>query len=417
MHLTHRIALKPTLAQADYFKKACGAARFVWNWALAESNRQYAAGERPNAMALKKQFNAIKYQQFPWLRAIHRDAHARPFDHLAQAWNRFFSDLKAGKDAHPPQFKKKGRGRDSFYVANDKFSVYGKMLRLPKIGAVKMTEALRLPGKIMSATVSCKADRWFVAIQVDVPDSVFYRQRSGDGVIGVDLGITTAATLSTGEAIPSPRPLKQALRRLRIRSRAVTRKLVAAKGALGLKPNQPLPRGTRLPVSRNRQKAADALARLHARISHIRADFVHKVTTRLRRENQAVAIEDVNVRGMLANERLARAIADVGFGLFRQCLAYKAERYGTQLVIANRWYPSSKLCSACGWKHAALTLQDRIWTCPTCGATHDRDVNAAKNLERLATEMNLPVASGKVTPVRYESAEGRSGQEFQRCSL
>jgi putative transposase len=142
MHLTHKIALCPTQEQADYFNRACGTARKVWNWALDEWNGQHKAGLKPNAMALKKQFNAIKYRDpewldkngQPWLKGIHRDAHAQPFTHLAKAWNRFFAEIKAGKPAHEPQLKKKRQGRDSFYVANAKFSVNGKRIRVAKIG-------------------------------------------------------------------------------------------------------------------------------------------------------------------------------------------------------------------------------------------------------------------------------------------
>jgi putative transposase len=436
MQLTHRIALCPTPEQADYFKRACGTARRVWNWALDEWNKQYAAGCRPNAMALKKQFNAIKYTDpkwldengQPWLKAIHRDAHSQPFAHLAKAWNRFFTDLKAGKAAHTPQFKKKGRSRDSFYVANDKFYVTEKLIRLPKIGDVAMTEALRFGGKILGATVSRTADRWFVAIQVEVPDESFRRRRTAHGITGVDLGVKAAATLSDGESIHAPKPLRAALRRLRLRSRRHSRKMKAAKASAGFARGARLPKGTRLPVSNNRKKSAATLARLHARIANVRADFMHKLTTRLCRENQAVVIEDLNVKGMLANDKIARAISDVGFGMFRSQMEYKAKRYGTRLIVADRWYPSSRLCSVCGTKNEALTLSDREWTCPQCGTHHDRDLNAAMNLKRLATETALPVASlsgngstaaekvsaagGKVTPVRDECGQqDTSGQE------
>lgn len=442
MHLTHKIALCPTPAQADYFKRACGTARRVWNWALAEWNKQYAAGGKPNAMALKKQFNALKYSDpqwldkdgRPWLRDIHRDAHSQPFTYLAKAWSKFFTDLKAGKPAHPPQFKKKGRCRDSFYVANDKLTVADKAIRLPKIGWVRMSEALRFEGKVLGATVSRTADRWFVSIQVEVRDEQFYRRRKADGIVGVDLGVKAAATLSNGETIQSPKPLKAALRRLRIRSRRLSRKLEAAKVAAGFDPKARLPKGVQLPESNNRRKSSAVLARLHARIANIRADFIHKLTTRLCRENQAVVIEDLNVRGMLANERLARAISDVGFGMFRSQMEYKAKRYGTQLVIADRWFPSSRLCSVCGWKNEELSLRDRAWTCPQCSTHHDRDLNAAVNLERLATVTALPVARpsgnggaaservsgvvGKVTPVRYECGhQDHSGQEENRAHL
>ena len=428
MQLTHKIALMPTSGQADYFNRACGTARRVWNWALNEWNRQYATGMKPNAMSLKKQFNAIKYEQFPWIKDIHRDAHSQPFVHLGRAWNRFFADIKAGQKAHEPQFKKKGRCRDSFYVANDKFSVTGQTIRLPKIGDVALREALRFHGRILGATVTRSADKWFIAIQVEVPDSVFYCNRAGHGIVGVDLGIKTAATLSSGASIESPKPLKAALRRLRIRSRHVSRKIEAAKVRAGFALKARLPKGTRLPVSNNRKKSAAALARLHSRIANVRADFTHKLTTRLCRNNQAVVIEDLNVKGMLSNEKLARAISDVGFGMFRFQMEYKAKRYGARLVLADRWYPSSRLCSVCGCKNETLALNDRQWTCCGCGANHDRDRNAAINLERLATATALPVASlsgngntvsgmvpdadGKVTPVRYEGGlQDTSGQE------
>ncbi|RIH83446.1 transposase, IS605 OrfB family [Calidithermus terrae] len=451
-HLSHKIALCPTPEQVDYFKRACGTARRVWNWALAEWHKERALGRTPNAMALKKRFNALKYRDpawldangRPWLRDIHRDAHAQPFAHLAQAWQRFFDEIRAGKPAHEPRFKKKGRCRDSFYVANDKFRLQGTTIRLPKVGEVAMTEALRLQGKILGATVSRTGEGWFVSIQVEVPEAQFYRKRTGDGMVGIDLGVKAAATLSTGERVQAPMPLKKALRRLKIRSRRVSRKLEAARLAAGFAPRAPLPKGSKLAQSNNCRKSAQRLARMHARIANLRADFLHKLTTRLCRESQAVVIEDLNVGGMLKHEQLARPISDVGFGMFRQQLEYKAKRYGTRLIVADRWYPSSRLCSRCGWKNAALTLRDREWTCPQCGAQHDRDLNAALNLERLATEGTIPyrdgapapytrtalpvaspsgnggpaiaimpIAGGKVTPVRYEPQCG-SGQEEKR---
>jgi putative transposase len=283
----------------------------------------------------------------------------------------------------------------------------------------------------MGASVGRQADHWYLAVQVEVPDRVAHLRRAGDGITGVDLGVSAAATLSNGEKIAAPRPLAAALRRLRIRSRRQSRKLEVARKAVGIK--GPTPKGTRLPESKNRTCGARALARLHERIARVRADFMHKLTTRLCRENQTVVIEDLNVRGMLANARLARAIGDVGFFEFRRQLQYKAARYGTQLVLADRWYPSSNLCSACGDKYAALGLGERTWTCAACGAHHDRDVNAAINLQRLASgalaaQTALPVASpaatpgtaasnelaggGKVTPARHEHGQqDGSGQE------
>lgn len=432
MFLAHRIQLDPTPAQRDYFARAAGTARRVWNWALAEWNRQAVAGLKPKAMALKKQFNRIKYSDpdwqdtdgQPWLRTIHRDAHAQPFANLAKAWSRYFEQRRVGQQAHRPRFKKKGHCHDAFYLANDKFRIEGTAVVLPKIGRVPLREHLRWPGRIMGASIGRGADHWYLAVQVDVPDSVACLCRTGDSVTGVDLGVSTAATLSNGEKIAAPRPLAAALRRLRIRSRRQSRKLEAAKSAAGIKGS--IPKGMRLPVSKNRTCGTRALARLHERIARVRADFIHKLTTRLCRENQAIVVEDLNVRGMLANARLARAISDVGFYEFLRQLQYKAARYSTRLVLADRWYPSSKLCSACGDRYNRLGLGERTWTCAACGAHHDRDVNAAINLQRLATgassvQSALPVASptvtlgtaaddgsagvGKVTPVSDERGQ------------
>ncbi len=426
--LAHKIRLNPTPEQATYFKQACGTARFVWNWALAEWNRQWQAGGHPNAGALKKQFNAIKYTTFPWLKGMHRDAHSQPFADLATAWQRFWTHQN-----ERPVFKAKRKTRDSFYVANDKFRLQGARVKLPKIGWVVMQEPLRFPGKILGTRVTRQADQWFLSVQVEVSDALYYRHRTGDGIDGVDVGVKTFATLSHGEKIAGPQAHRRALRRVKMRQRAITRKMQAAKVAIGLPPKAPIPQGIHLPRSQNWLKAQDRLAQTHRRAFNIRRDFLHKSSTRLCRENQALGIETLSVEGMMHNHHLARAIADQGFGQFFTLLKYKAERYGTHLVPADRWFPSSKLCSTsgCGYLKKDLTLKDREWICPSCGTWHDRDVNAAQNLARLATATALPVATrpardvpvrskgrpdGKVTPVRHEATPvgymlAASGQE------
>jgi putative transposase len=186
MLLAHRIQLAPTPAQRDYFARAAGTARRVGNWALAEWNRQVAAGLKPNAMALKRQFNSIKYSDpdsqdadgRPWLRTIHRDAHAQPFANLAKAWSRYFEQRRAGRQGHRPRFKKKGRCRDAFYLANDKFRLEGISVVLPKVGRVLLREHLRWPGRIMGASVGHDADHWYLSVQVDVPDHVAHLRRT-----------------------------------------------------------------------------------------------------------------------------------------------------------------------------------------------------------------------------------------------
>jgi putative transposase len=408
MLLAHRIRLDPTPFQRDYFARAAGTARRVWNWALAEWHRQLSIGQRPNAMALKKRFNSIKYTDpnwldadgQAWLRTIHRDAHSQPFANLAKAWSYYVAARREQRPAYPPVFKKKGRCRDSFYVANDKLCLKGMAVKLPKIGCVALRETLRWPGRIIGASISREADHWFLALQVEVTAQTFRCPRNGNRITGVDLGVSTAVTLSSGEKVDAPCPLKAALRRIRIRSRRQSRKVAAAKAKAGITGR--IPKGTHLPASKNRTKGSRALARMHAHIARVRADFLHKLTTRLCRENQTVVIEDLNVSGMLANARLARAIADVGFYEFRRQLQYKIKRYGTTLVLADRWYPSSKLCSTCGVRYGGLRLGERVWTCAACGAQHDRDINAAINLKRLATgalaaQPALPVASPAVT--------------------
>lgn len=402
VQLSHKIALVPAEDQKTYFVRACDTARFTWNWALAEWNRQFHSGLKPTSYSLKKEFNAIKYKDYPWLAEIHRDAHAEPFSNLGRAWAKFFKDMKEGKPADAPVFKKKGKCRDSFYVANDKFSVKGTEIKLPLIGKVKMTEELRFSGTVLGCTVSRSADRWFVAIQVEMPAHKASRKRAGDSIEGVDLGVSSALTLSTGEKVQSPKPLTCALRRVKIRGRSVSRKLEAAKIKAGIKKGSKIPKGTRLPVSNNREKASLVLAKTHYRISNIRSDFTHKLTNRLCSENQAIGMEDLNVKGMLANHKLARAISDIGFGEIKRQVRYKSLLYGTMIVEADRWFPSTKMCSECRCVNRDLQLSDYEWICQNCGTRHDRDVNAAMNLKRLATATTaLPVASAAVMPSTY----------------
>jgi len=353
--LSHKIELDTTYKQRHYFASAAGCARFVWNQALAEWDRQYQAGGKPSGMKLKKEFNATKYERFPWMEDIHRDAHAAPFANLDKAFRAFFKGTSAR-----PTFKKKGKSRDGFAVANDKFRVDGEAVVLPRIGRVRMTESLRLEGKIMGAVVSRTAGRWFIAIQVDV--GAYTKPRCSDGIVGVDLGVKVAATLSTGEQLQGPKPLKSALKKLAKANRELSRR---QKG------------------SKNRQKTKAKLAKIHYRISNIRKDWLQKLTTRLCHENQVVAIESLNVAGMVKNRRLARSISDIGFGEFSRQMQYKSPIYGTELVVADRWYPSSKTCSICGCIKADLTLKDRVYHCKACSSSIDRDLNAALNLRAL----------------------------------
>lgn len=355
MILSHKIELDTTCKQRRYFASAAGCARLVWNQALAEWDRQYQAGEKPNGMKLKKEFNAKKYELFPWMKTVHRDAHSQPFANLDKAFRSWFKGA-----SKRPTFKKKGKCRDSFAVANDKFRLDGESVVLPKIGRVRLTEPLRFTGKIVGAVVSRTADRWFIAIQVDVGE--YSKARSSDDLVGVDLGIKVAATLSTGEQLQGPKPLKAQLKKLARANRELSRR---QKG------------------SSNRRKTKMRLAKIHARISNIRKDWIHKLTTNLCRKNQTVVIENLSVKGMLNNRRLARSISDMGFGEFSRQLQYKSAIYSTNLIIADRWFPSSKTCSGCGVIKEGLKLRDRTYECDSCGLSIDRDLNAAINLRAL----------------------------------
>jgi putative transposase len=370
--LSHRIALDPTVEQRIALARACGVSRFAWNWALAEWRKQFFAGHKPKATELKKQWNQVKGLEFPWVYDSPKDANQQPFANLQTAYSRFFKKL-----AKKPKFKKKGK-HDSFYVSNDKFSIDGHTVRLPVIGDVRMFEELRFSGKITAATVSRTADRWFIAIQVE---TVVKPLKKTNKAIGIDLGLKTAVMCSDGTSFQAPKPLKKYLKKLKRVSRQHSRK---AKGSF------------------NRKKSQRKLSRLHARIANVRKDWVHKVTTKLIRENQTICLEDLNVRGMIANRKLSRAISDVGWYEIRRQLTYKAETYGRQTKIIPRFCPSTKACSNCGAVKESIALSERVYHCASCGLEIDRDLNAAINICTVGltgTYACGPTSSG-VSPTR-----------------
>lgn len=385
MLIAHKICLDPNNVQATYFARAAGTARFAYNWALAEWQRQYEACKadpalpKPSETALRRQLNSIKREQFPWMLEVTKNAPQLAIIQLGAAFRNFF----AGR-AKYPKFRKKGH-HDRFSLTNDQFSIDGSRIRIPNLGWVRMRETLRFTGKIMSATVSRVADRWFVSITVDTTERPHlpqtenelqdenqvkseFRRSQNQGAVGVDLGVSTLATLSTGETIAGPKAHKALLHRLRRLSRGLSRKV---KG------------------SENHRKAKMRLARLHARIGSIRNDGLHQLTTDLTRRFHTIGIEDLNVKGMVKNRHLSRAVSDMGFFEFRRQLEYKAARRGGMIIVADRWYPSSKTCSDCGHKLEALPLSVREWTCPDCGVIHDRDLNAAINLKNLAVSSTV----------------------------
>ena len=373
MILAHRVRLDPSAEQTTSFMRACGVARFAYNWALAEWQRQHAAGERPSEVALRKRLNALKREQFPWMLEVTKNAPQQAIKNLGRAFSNFFDDLKRHrrgevpwKRVRVPKFKKKGH-RDAFRADNGPDKLHpsavetnGKRVRLPVVGWVAMREEVRFAGRIRSVTVSRRADAWYASFSIDVDREPV--SRTDASVVGIDLGVSALATLSDGSKVAAPKPLRRYLKKLQRLSRALSRKR----------------RG-----SRNRAKAKAKLARLHARIADIRSDTLHKLTTSLMRY-RTIVIEDLNIAGMLKNPHLSGAIADVGLFEFRRQVDYKAAMVGSIVLVANRWFPSSKRCSACDTVKDDLGLSERTWTCSSCNTSHDRDENAAVNLARYA---------------------------------
>lgn len=358
----HKIRLNPTPEQEQYFRQAAGNARFAWNWALAIINQARAEQTTlPMVGDLKTKFNCIKRDQFPFMLETTKCAPEQAFADLNQALANYWNDRKKrkngqrrkdGKRVGFPKFKSRKRGYGSFYLANDKFTVDGHGIKIPKLGWVNMTEALRFDGKIMSARISERAGYWFVSIHVQIPTP---ERQVPERVLGVDVGVKSLAVDSDGDVFENQKHLTNALKKLRRLSRWLARK---QKG------------------SKNWHKAKRNLARLHLRIANLRADATHKLTTRLAQKASIIALETLNVVGMLKNRKLARAIADAAFSEIVQQFGYKAQ----QVVRVDPFYPSSKTCNRCGHINRDLILADRVWTCPACGAMLDRDLNAARNI-------------------------------------
>ena len=378
--LSHKIRLTPTPAQRDALTRASGCSRFAWNWALTRYSELKKAGvAKVSTNDLKKEFNSLKAASFPWIYESPKDCNQHPFANLKKALTRFYdAKKKGGRKVGYPKLKKK-RDRASFYLSNDKFWVEGKVAKLPVIGTVAMTESLRFVGKIISGTVSRTANDWFLSIQVSLPDEYKRREYDSINTVGVDLGLKTFAVTSDGLEAIAPKPLKANLKRLKRLSRKHSRK---QKG------------------SNNKKKSAMQLAKTHQKIASIRLDFTHKLTSKLLRENQTVVIEDLSMAGML--KLWGRAVSDVGFYEFRRQMEYKAPLYRRTLIIADRYFPSSKMCNECGHIKSDLTLKDRDYICESCGVVTDRDLNAARNLAdygRQILKNKLGTASAEVTPV------------------
>ena len=379
---THKIALRPNRDQIAWFYQQCGYAKFAYNSALSD----FKVDTKLSMYDLNKRFNERK-KAFDWTQAQDQRAAMYAVHNLGSA-----IDNWRAKRAKFPKLKKRGC-KHSYTTDEQSVRVEHKRIKLPKIGWVKTFEALRFRGKIVSVTISRTAHRWFVSISVEVQEPIFHCQTSSayvDGyrsntkiedtqvvdventkaveisthpTIGIDVGINTLATLDNGRKYENPRPLKRYERKLAREQRKLSRKVF---------------------LSQNWYKQKRIVERLHYRIACIRKDAHHKATTEIVDMAGAIAIETLKVTNLLKNRKLAKALSDSALGGFLEKLKSKAEALGIPIIHASQFFASSKTCSNCGHKKDDLTLSDRHYQCRNCGASLDRDVNAAINLKQVA---------------------------------
>jgi len=342
-----------------------GVSRFVFNWALADRIERHKAGLPTSMYEQKRRFNALKVQRYPWMYDVAYAVEESAFTNCDLAFKNFFRRIKGGeKKAGYPKFKSRKKGIGSFTLRGS-IAVEDNRIKLPRIGWIRLKEDGYLPTenvKILSANISERAGHWLVSLQVEKPDTMIVRQ--GHGVIGVDVGIKELATCSNGKVFANPRSLRQNEKHLAHIQRELCRR---QKG------------------SKNRAKTKKKIAKLHYRIANIRRYALHEVSHYLTAiaKPEVIVLEDLNVSGMLQNRHLSKAIADAAFAELRRQLEYKSKWYGNDLVIADRFYPSSKTCSECGSVKPLLKLSERTFVCEKCGVIIDRDLNAAKNLAAL----------------------------------
>jgi len=358
MLLGFKTELKANNSQRSQFARHCGVARHAWNWGLfiiknvLDYNKAnpHSKIKFPTAIDLHKLLVKLVKPENPWYYECSKSTPQQALMALRESWKRCFN-----KTAGVPTFKKKGK-RDSFTLEGTVKILGSNQIQVPVIGVLKTYE--RLPQvQPKSVTISRQSERWFISFRFEVNE----QNLNNRSVVGVDLGIKNLATLSTGEVVSGAKSYRKYGEKL-ARMQYLNRHKV---------------RG-----SRNWKQAQIKIARLHRKIANIRSDTLHKLTTLLAKNHGVIVIEDLNVSGMLANHKLAAAIADMSFFEFRRQLIYKCQLYGAKLAIVERWFPSSKLCSNCGSKKETLLLSERVFECNSCGHRQDRDLNAAINLQK-----------------------------------
>ncbi|WP_250033585.1 IS607 family element RNA-guided endonuclease TnpB [Paractinoplanes maris] len=399
----YRYALDLTPTQQRTVLAHAGAARVAHNWALARvktvidqraaelsygvPNDQLTERLSWSLAALRRAWNAAKDEVAPWWRECSKEAFNTGLDALARGlknWSDWRAGRRKGRPVGFPRFKSLRRSSPSVRFTTGSIRVEPDRMHivLPRLGRLKLHESARKlarrievgTARILSATVRRIGGRWHAAFTVEVERADVKPTRPGS-TVGVDLGISHLAVLSTGERVPNPRHLSASQMQLRRLGRSLSRK------------TGPDRRTGRRP-SKRWQRASDRLARVHARVANLRREGQHQLTAHLASEYGTIVVEDLNVIGLIANRRMARHIADAGFAEIRRQLTYKTAWNSGRLVVADRWYPSSKTCSGCGAVKAKLALSERDYHCLACGLVMDRDSNAALNLAAFAAELD-----------------------------
>ncbi|HDZ5081489.1 TPA: transposase, partial [Campylobacter jejuni] len=391
--ISHKMELIPNNKAKTHFKKAFGCSRLAYNWGLAKWQEYYKQGIKKSHLELKKEFNAIKKERFPFVYEVSKYATQQPFVNLNLAFNKFFKDLKQGKISYP-KFKKKRESFGSYYIGGDQVIIKdNKYLKVPNLGNVKLREKLRFIGKINSVTISQKADKFYASFSMQISQDEYNKTHKitikNNQSVGIDLGIKEFISLSNGLQIKAPKPLNKLNRLLVKRARQLSKKQHA-------KTKQEVLQGIK--KSNNYKKASIKLNKLHSKISNIRADFLHKLSSLIIRNFNYIGLENLNTQGMMKNHKLAKSLSDVSFYEFNRQLEYKAKYQEKEIYRVDKFYPSSKTCCICGSIKQDLKLSDRVYKCDSCKNIIDRDINASINLEKFANK-SVGLVQSEFTPM------------------